>query len=62
MEIKYLKKDFIKIVDELPDEAIRELLEYIFEKREVKSKSILHKAHLDKVLIEDEELLEKLSK
>lgn len=61
MEIKYLKQDFIKIVDQLPDEAIRELLEYIFEKREKSLKSILLKAHLDKVLNEDAELLEKLS-
>jgi len=41
MEIKYLKKDFIKVIDELPDEAIHELLEYIFEKRDIKPKPIL---------------------
>lgn len=61
MEIKYLKEDFIKIIDELPDEAIYELLEYIYVKRDIKSRPILLKANLDKILSEDAELLEKLS-
>jgi len=61
MEIKYLKEDFIRIIDELPDEAIRELLEYIFEKRDIKTKSILPEANLEKVLSEDAELLKRLS-
>lgn len=61
MEIKYLKKDFIKVIDELPDEAIHELLEYIFEKRDIKPKPILLKANLEKVLSEDAEVLDKLS-
>ncbi len=61
MTTKYLDNTIIKIVDELPDEAIEELLTYIYEKRGITPTPFLNETNLKRILHEDDELLEKLA-
>jgi len=61
MTTKYLDKNLIKKIDDLPDKAIIELLAYIYEKREVKISQFLNEDSLHKILNEDNEVLQKLA-
>lgn len=61
MTTKYLDKNLIKEIDNLPEKAILELLAYIYGKREVKLCHFLNEEALHKILNEDNEVLQKLA-
>lgn len=61
MTTKHLDKNLIKKIDNLPDEAIIELITYIYEKREIRLSNFLDQAVLQRILSEDDEVLQKLA-
>ena len=62
MALKHLDKKFLDLVDRLSDDAIEELLLYIREKRQIEPFIFLNLSNLNKILLEDAEVLEKLAK
>ena len=61
MVVKHLDAKIIDIVDQLPEEALKELLAYIVEKHAVGVEQFLNELNLVRILSEDREVLSKLA-
>lgn len=57
-----IKSEINKVLDQLSDKALEDLLTFLKNLEETHSVTVLGKKNLDKILAEDKELLQKLAK
>lgn len=57
-----LKNEILQIVDKLPNDVLKELLQYLHQVEKTTSKRMKLSINLNTILTEDKELLEKLAK
>ncbi|OLY90984.1 hypothetical protein [Cnuella takakiae] len=59
MSKEELKQDILQVLERLPDETLASILGYL--KQVEQDRSFLNHSHLQRILEEDQELLEKLA-
>lgn len=57
-----VKEEITQIVDSLPEEFLKELLDYLKSLEKASKTDALSSLHLNKILVEDKEVLSKLAK
>ncbi len=57
-----VKEEITHIVDSLPEEFLQELLDYLKSLEKASKQKAISSLHLNKILIEDKEVLSKLAK
>lgn len=57
-----VKEEIAHIVDSLPEEFLKELLDYLISLEKASKNKAIYSLHLNKILIEDKEVLSKLAK
>jgi hypothetical protein len=61
MTTKQLKQEVVKALDQMPDEVLAELLEYMQSLQGKDESSIRRARHLRRILVEDSDLLKALA-
>ncbi|NLM93303.1 MAG: hypothetical protein GX168_10205 [Bacteroidales bacterium] len=61
MTNREIKTEIQKILEEVPEEVLHDLLEYLREAQKLTRDQAVLSSHLRKILSEDKELLEKLA-
>jgi hypothetical protein len=56
------KQEIAQIIDKLPDEVLSELVQYLRQVEKVSQEKARTSLHLKTILLEDQELLERLAK